>query len=260
MSDVASYNRQAWDHQVEHGNRWTCPVTTEAIARARTGDLKVVLTPQKPVPSLWFPSPFRIDLLGLACGGGQQAPLFAAAGARVTVLDNSPKQLEQDQVVARREGLSIQSELGDMRDLGRFDDESFDLIFNPCSVSFIPNLQPVFDEAFRVLRPGGSLMCGFTNPARFIFDDEQLEQGKVRVRHELPYADETHLNSKELLELRRQGEPMMFSHSLEELIAGQARAGFLLVDLFEDHCDRDTISKFCPMYLATKARKPATRS
>ena len=56
-------------------------------------------------------------ILCLASGGGQQGPILAAAGARVTVFDNSPAQFEKDRIVAERDGLQIVTELGDMRDL-----------------------------------------------------------------------------------------------------------------------------------------------
>ncbi len=254
--DIIQYNRAAWDQQVAKGNRWTVPVTPEAIAAARDGRWQVVLTPRQPVPSDWFPPLPGKHVLCLACGGGQQAPLLAAAGAQVTVLDNSPCQLEQDQVVARREGLSIDSVLGDMRDLSAFDTAAFDLVFHPCSVCFIPEVQSVFLEVHRVLRVGGRLLGGFMNPVRFIFDEQELESGRFHVRHRLPYADESHLTSDEQERLRRDGEPFMFSHSLEHLIAGQLRAGLVLRDLFEDTDPEDAACEFAPMYFATLAEKP----
>ncbi len=256
--DIAEYNRKAWDHQVASGNRWTVPATSEVIASARAGEWAVVLTPQRPVPKHWFPELAGIDLLGLASGGGQQAPIFAAAGAKVTVIDNSPRQLEQDQIVAKRYGLQIISILGDMRDLSRFPSESFDLVFNPCSASFIPAVQAMFDEVYRVLRHGGLLMCGFVNPLQFIFDEEELKGRKLAVRHRLPYADDTHLSSEELDQLRLGGEPFMFSHSLEDLIAGQLKSGFVLRDLFEDRSSDDLLSEFLPTSFATLAEKKTT--
>ncbi len=253
--DYAEHNRRAWDQQVKQGNEWTLPVSEEVIARVRDGDWHVVLTPQKPVPNSWFPVMSGLNLLGLASGGGQQAPIFAAAGARVTVLDNSPLQLEQDQIVARREGLSITSILGDMRDLSQFPTDSYDLIFNPCSMSFISDSRRVFDESYRVLKPGGRLLCGFTNPARFIFDEDKLIQNQFQVRHKLPYKDTTHLTSDELDQLRSENEPFMCSHSLEDLITGQIKAGFTITDMFEDVSDNDPLSEFLPVYFATLAEK-----
>src|SRR5579872_3572064 len=98
--DVRSYNSHAWNRQVEKGDRWTVPVSPETIAAARRGDWQVVLTPTRPVPQDWFPPLASLDVLCLASGGGQQGPVLAAAGANVTVLDNSPAQLGQDRLVA----------------------------------------------------------------------------------------------------------------------------------------------------------------
>src|SRR5262249_37175453 len=130
--DVRDHNRRAWDAQVAGGNRWTIPVTPAVIAAARRGEWEILLTPTRPVPRPWFPPLGDRDLLGLASGGGQQAPILAAAGARVTVLDNSPAQLAQDRLVAEREGLGIRTVEGDMADLRSFADASFDLVFHPC--------------------------------------------------------------------------------------------------------------------------------
>lgn len=253
--DISEYNRRAWDAQVSKGSRWTVPVSRDVIASAREGEWSVVLTPNKPVPANWFPNFNGLDVLGLASAGGQQSPIFAAAGARVTVLDNSARQLEQDQIVAQREGLQIATVLGDMRDLSAFQSESFDLVFNPCSVSFIPAVQEMFDEAYRVLRPGGWMMCGFINQLRFIFDEDKVKVGELVVRHRLPYADDTHLTPSELEQLRVDGEPFMFSHSLENLIAGQLRSGFILHDLFEDRDEEDKLSAYLPSYFATLAQR-----
>lgn len=71
-------------------------------------------------------------------------PHFCAAGAQVTVFDNSPAQLEQDRLVAERENLSIELIQGDMADLSALKSESFDLIFHPCSNCFVPNIEPVW--------------------------------------------------------------------------------------------------------------------
>src|SRR5215213_2517011 len=139
MMDIRSYNREAWNREVEGGqSRWTQPVTPEVIAQARQGEFSILLTENIPVPQRWFPPLHGTDVLCLASGGGQQGPVLAAAGANVTVFDNSPAQLSQDQLVAEREFLSIRTEEGDAADLSRFGDESFSLVFNPCSTVFMP--------------------------------------------------------------------------------------------------------------------------
>ena len=151
-----AHNRAAWDREVESGNEWTKPVGPEVIARARGGDWSVVLIGYQPVPRDWFPADLAgVPLLGLASGGGQQGPVLAAAGARVTVFDNSPRQLARDGR-SRRARAGRPTVLGDMRDLSAFPDASFDVVFNPVSNVFCPDLAPVWRESFRVLARAGS--------------------------------------------------------------------------------------------------------
>jgi SAM-dependent methyltransferase len=254
--DIREYNRAAWDKEVERGNEWTRPVSAEVIAAARQGRWEVLLTETKPVPRDWFPDLIGLDILCLASGGGQQAPILAAAGARVTVFDNSPKQLEQDQLVAEREGLDLVTAEGDMADLSRFADSSFDFIFHPCSNLFIPEVRPVWKEAFRVLRRGGTLLAGFVNPVIYLFDNQLSERGVLEVRHALPYSDLNSLTEEERREFIERGEPLEFGHTLEDQLGGQTDAGFSITGFYEDHHRKLTAAKYTPTYIATRAIKP----
>ena len=197
------------------------------------------------------------DVLCLASGGGQQAPVFAAAGANVTVLDNSPGQLAQDRLVAEREALDLKTIQGDMRDLSAFGDDSFDLVFHPVSNLFVPGVRPVWNEAFRVLRSGGTLLAGFLNPAVYIFDLELADSTReVRVRYSLPYSDATSKSEEEVGRQMERGEPLEFSHTLEDQIGGQLEAGFLISGFYEDYHRDDPIAAHMPTYVATRAIKP----
>lgn len=252
--DLRAYNRERWNKQVEYGNPWTIPVGEDVIQAARQGDWWVLLTEQKPVPREWFPASLvGLDILCLACGGGQQGPIFAAAGGRVTVFDNSPRQLGQDRMVAERDGLQIVTVEGDMRDLSIFADESFDMVFHPVSNNFCPEVLPVWREAYRVLRPGGILLAGFGNPAMYIFDTPKEEQGIFEVRYQLPY-DARELSEQEILDEYGQDDPLEFSHSLDTQIGGQLEAGFVLIGLYEDRSS-SPMGKIMPSYIATRALK-----
>lgn len=255
--DILSHNRLAWDRQVEQGNRWTVPVTHEQIIAARKGEWDILLTPTRAVPRGWFPSDLHgCSVLCLASGGGQQAPVLAAAGAVVTVLDNSPRQLQQDRLVAEREGLNVTTLEGDMADLSRFADGTFELIFHPVSNIFAPEILPVWREAFRVLKPGGILLAGIANPVFYIFDPDQLDAGKFKVKYSLPYSDLVSLSPARRKKYLDLGYPLEFSHTLDEQIGGQMAAGFMLVGFYEDYDPESALQQIMPTFFATRALKP----
>jgi SAM-dependent methyltransferase len=253
---VQDYNREAWDREVERGNEWTVPVGPEVIEAAREGRWEIVLTETRPVPKAWFPDLQGADVLCLASGGGQQGPVLSAAGANVTVFDNSPGQLGQDRLVAERDGLDLRTVQGDMTDLSRFEDESFDFVFHPVSNLFVPEVRPVWAEAYRVLRRGGTLLAGFLNPAVYIFDLELMDDtGEVVVRYSLPYADATSKSEEAVRRQVERGEPLEFSHTLEDQIGGQLEAGFVIAGLYEDRHRDDPLAAHMPTYIATRAIK-----
>ena len=257
--DIRSYNRDAWDREVQGGqNRWSQPVDSETTAKARQGIFSIVLTENIPVPGEWFPPLKGADVLCLASGGGQQGPILAAVGANVTVFDNSPAQLKQDQLVAEREALTLKTVEGDAANLSIFQDESFDLIFNPCSTVFMPDVRTVWKECYRVLRYGGILMTGSMNPVHYIFDLYKADEGILEVAHSIPYSDLTSIPKEDLDELMEKGLPVEFGHSLTDLFGGQCNAGFVITDMYEDYMLDSPLHNYHPSYLATRAiKKPA---
>ncbi len=249
---ILEHNRTAWNNAVDSGNEWTHPVSASVIEAARRGEWHIVLTPVKHVPREWFGQIDGARVLCLASGGGQQGPVLAAAGAQVTVFDNSPRQLAQDEFVAARDGLSLTTVQGDMADLSAFANASFDLIVHPVSNCFVPDVRPVWKESCRVLARGGALLSGFNNPVLYIFDEELEDQGVLEVRHPLPYADSPEKQQDKVA----RGQPFEFGHSLEDQIGGQIDAGFVIAGLYEDawHVERVS-SRYFPPFIATRAVK-----
>jgi SAM-dependent methyltransferase len=254
--NVFEHNRRAWDAESRSGSPWCEPVDAETIARARNGEWSVVLTPHKPVPRSWFGGDMAgRRVLCLASGGGQQAPVLAAAGAVVTSFDASPEQLAKDRAVANREGLDLRCIEGDMADLSALPDAGFDLIFHPCANVFVPNLEPVWRECARVLRSGGALLAGFMNPAYFLFDhDEAQASGELRVVFVQPYSD---LSRSPGQQRALQDDALLFGHSLEQQIGGQMKAGFSLNGLYEDDWSAEAtpLDRFMTTSIATRAIK-----
>jgi len=256
--DILEYNSKAWETLTEKKDRWTVPVDSDTIARARKGNWSIQLTSVKPAPRNWFPDSLNgLNILCLAAGGGQQGPILAAAGVRVTELDYSEKQLAQDRFVAERENLSLNTIRADMQDLCMLTDESFDMVVNPCSNVFAENVLKVWKEASRVLKPGGILLAGFINPFGFIFDLEDYENGKLTPRHSIPYSDVRDLPAAELESLLTgKNQPVCFGHTLQDQIQGQLDAGLILTGFLEDSMgEGDPLTGLIDVLIATRAIK-----
>ncbi len=253
--DPVEFNRQAWDGMARAGDRFYQAATPEQITAARQGSWKIRVTPQKPVPRNWLGPLKEKKVLCLAGGGGQQAPILAAAGADVTVVDLSVVQLQRDEEIARREELKIATQQGDMNDLSFFSDDQFDLVINPCSVCFIPTVQSVWSECFRVLRAGGSLITGFINPVYYLFDAVAMDQNRFEVRHTIPYSD-FDLSEEERARVLGDERPREFGHSVEQLVGLQISAGFSITGFYEDGWGQnDKLSSMINVFCATRATK-----
>lgn len=221
--DAASYtdlNAQIIDRWVAEGWEWGVPIRHERFEAARAGDWSMVLTPTREVPRTWFfPNMRGKRVLGLAAGGGQQMPIFAAMGAACTVFDYSEAQIASERMVAEREGYDIDAVRADMTRPLPFADGSFDLIFHPVSNCYIEDVQPVWRECFRVLTPGGRLLAGLDNGFNYVVDDD--EERIVRGLPFNPLRDPSLIPAEELPEWG-----MQFSHTLDEQVRGQIQAGF----------------------------------
>lgn len=251
-NNYTELNSKTIDSWVKDGWEWGIPISHEEYVKAQNGRWDVLLTPTRFVPKSWFPQLVDVNLLGLASGGGQQMPLFAAIGARCTVLDYSDSQLDSERLVSRREGYSIEIVKADMTKRFPFDDSSFDIIFHPVSNSYVEDVYHVWNECFRVLKKGGVLLAGMDNGINFLFDD--IDNLPLVAANKIPFnplKDEA-LYKKSM----DNNDGIQFSHTMEEQIGGQLKAGFILTDLYEDRSQQGALREYFPQFIATRAVKP----
>ncbi len=246
-TDINANTIDGWN---KNGWEWGQSISHEAYVAALSGSWEVVLTPTKAVPREWFCELKGAKLLGLASGGGQQMPIFAAAGAQCTVLDYSKSQLEREQEVAQREGYNIEIIRGDMTKRLPFEDESFDIIFHPVSNCYVEDVGHVFNECYRVLKKGGILLAGMDNGINYIVDIED----ESKIVQSLPYNP---LKDKELYDKALKiNDGIQFSHTMQEQIGCQLKAGFTLTDIFEDTNGQGHLHNLgIPTFIATRAVK-----
>lgn len=243
-------NAETIDRWVKSGWKWGQPITHEVFDNAKKGIWDVALTPTKPVPHEWLGNLKGKKLLGLACGGGQQMPIFAALGANCTVIDYSPEQLNSEHLVAAREGYQIRVIRGDMTERLPFEDGEFDVIFHPVSNCYVQDVKPIWKECYRVLKHGGVLVSGID-----MFIDYILDEKYERVVNKLPFNPL--VNPEQMEFLQKEDGGVQFSHTLEEQIGGQLEAGFMLTHLFEDTDGETRLQDLnIPTFLALRSVKP----
>lgn len=248
--DYSEINAQAIDRWIRDGWEWGVPITHQAYLDALAGNWDVVLTPTKPVPKAWFGDLKGKRVLGLASGGGQQMPIFAALGAVCTVLDYSPAQLESERMVSQREGYDIRIIRADMTKPLPFDDNAFDLIFHPVSNCYVREVRPIFRECFRVLKPGGALLGGYDMGINFLVDEKE-----ERIVNSLPFDPIT--DPALMAQLQKNDDSVQFSHTLEDQVGGQLAAGFQITDLYEDTNGYGRLHDMgIPTFAAIRAVKP----
>lgn len=243
-------NSRTIDGWVESGWEWGRPISHDTYIQAKEGRWDVVLTPIKVVPHDWFPPFAGCRLLGLASGGGQQMPIFAALGASCSILDYSQKQLDSEREVARREGYVIDIIHADMTKPLPFDDESFDVIFHPVSNCYVEEVLPIWKECFRILKQGGVLLAGVDNGVNYIFDDTE-----TTLTHKLPFNPlKDPVLYKECMD---SDSGIQFSHTIEEQLGGILQAGLRITDLYEDTNGYGKLHEFnIPTFIAVRAIKP----
>ena len=69
-------------------------------------------------------------------------------------MDFSKSQLERDEMVAKREGLKINTVQSDMTKAFPFEDETFDIIFNPVSNVYIEDLDNMYKRSLSRIEKG----------------------------------------------------------------------------------------------------------
>ena len=241
MTNVYEQVEKNMNELVNNNVYWSASATAEEMQNAREGKLSIRFF-DKEVPAEWLKDIKGKKVLCLAGAGGLQAPLFACAGAEVTVLDISEKMLDKDRKIAEAEHLNIRIEKGNMCDLSRFPDGSFDYILNPTSLMYVPDVKPVFKECYRVLKNGGIFIMMAPSPINYLCDYIEDENGGYyKAVNRIPYCSADFDNT---------GDWVEYGHTMEDYIGGQIESGFVIEGYCE--CQLEDITE---LHFVTKAVK-----
>ena len=218
LDEIATMNRREWEKNVSAGDRNTLPFLDLNVVEFQEyvgGQRKALPEPycdQLP-DSIFMENLTGKNVLCLASGGGQQSAVFGLLGARVTVLDLTAGQLAADREAAEHYGYKVTTVQGDMRDLSAFADASFDYVFHPISIVFVPEVREVYREVARVLRTAGLYWVSHCNPATSptTFDGPDNGWDGVGYRIAEPYCGGP-------VRLREDGSESMTERLITELI------------------------------------------
>ena len=235
-------NKQNWEEEVRSGMHYTVPwLDLDAQAFRDFAESKGDKLPEPfgddPARQMMTDGVAGKEVLCLASGGGQQSAVYGLLGARVTVLDLTEGQLEGDRKAAKHYGYEVTTVRGDMRDLSRLGEASFDLVDQAISICFVPEVRQVYREAARVLRPGGLYRVAHVNPATYptCFDGPDNGWDGVGYRISEPYRGGPIRMSEDGVENMREGEMTgEFRHLLSDIFNGLVETGFSIRAVWED--------------------------
>jgi len=218
-------NKQHWEKMVKEGCGFTRPwlnLSRDTIIQYARGQLESVPAPLNEIyPSNILADAEGKDILCLASGGGQQTAVFGLLGAQVTVVDLAEGQLERDREAAAHYGYHVTTIHADMRNLSSIDENSFDLVYQAPSMSYVPDVRQVYPEVARVLRTGGLYRVDACNPvAQFV--DESWDGIGYHIT--TPYAERIY---------RREDGAIEYRHYLSDIFNGLLGAGFFLQQVHE---------------------------
>ena len=258
-------NAAAWDRLAKAHDALASPACDEAFTDPRNW-----LGTGGPADRPWLPSSLRgLEVLCLAAGGGKHGPIYAAAGASVTVVDLSASMLDLDRQVARERKLHLELIQSSMDELTMLKNDYFDLVIHPVSSCYLPTLKQVFSEIVRVCRPGGLYMSQHKSPRSL----QSSLQPNLDGRYELLFPECQSADNSGALppappsRLREAGTDE-FVHSLTDILGGICRAGFSIEDFFEpNEGDQEAVrgsfthrAAFLPPYIRVLARKYGHRA
>jgi len=248
--DYRNANQQAWNQLADSDSLFARVATDEEC--------------RKPMQALdgrgWLPeSVAGLNVLCLASGGGWQSILYAAAGANVTVVDLSESMLRLDTREAKRRRFRVQTVHTSMDDLSMFADESFDIVHQPVSSCYVPDLKPVYAGIARVLRSHGLYISQHKQPVSLqISHRSERQQFVIGVE----YYHEGPLPQQQDTAYRESGATE-YLHRLDQIVGDLCLAGFVIEDLREpkradykvDVSHFGYRGRFVPPYVRMKARR-----
>lgn len=184
-----------------------------------------------------LPSEHSLRLLGhldgrrvleLGCGGGSAAVAMAKAGAKVIAVDESAESLAATRAAASREGVRLETHESPLAELPFVRADTVDLALSVYALAGIHDIDRVFRQVNRVLRPERSFVFSLPHPAFNMIDPADHE-----LRLQRPWWDPRPVAWSVGPERAEPDRP----HTFSALVASLSRANFRVDAVAEPAAD-----------------------
>jgi len=118
-------------------------------------------------------------VLDLGCGGGHNAIALARSGAKVIGVDADAEQIAAARAAAEREGLRLELHHAPLAELAFVRADTVDACVSAFGLAQVDDLDRVFRQVDRVLKPEHSFVLSLPHPAFAVVDGDDPE---LRVR------------------------------------------------------------------------------
>lgn len=179
MEDWLLQIKESWNKTSD--SQWYQSLRTEEKIKALVESPKRAFHPavydliQKYIPELKGKK-----VLLPSSGDNHAAFAFALMGAQVTSTDISERQLENASVLAEKLGLTIEFVCENTITLEQIEDEQYDLVYTSNGThSWIPDLEEMYGNISRVLKPGGYSIMFDMHPFQRPFTGEVWKEPKI---------------------------------------------------------------------------------
>ncbi len=165
-----------FNHFYQDYDAWYETASGRFVDRVETDALLGLLNPRP-----------GMEVLEVGCGTGNYLLKLAGAGCRITGIDIAPHMLEQARAKLTRHGISAALSIMNGKSLS-FTDGIFDAAYSMAAFEFIDDIETVYREMRRVVRPGGDIVIGTIQRGSSWSNSIAVTPAKVRPSNMPPFG------------------------------------------------------------------------
>lgn len=192
--------------------------------------------------------------LDLGCGGGQSTIAAARQGAIAIGVDISVEQLAFARRLIEQEEIRVELKQGDLAELAFQQADSVDIVFSAMALQFTPDLNRVFRQVHRVLKPQGMLVFSVPHPAAASIDSGRRQSDQLSLDPEVVTISRSYFDRSPVETVQDGVSFTEYHRTTSDTFMGLIRSGYRIDVILEPELAG---SSAMPRALVVRARKEA---